>query len=217
MEKQITPRQKQLLSILYEYIQDSGYPPTFEEMRQKLDVSSNQSIKDLLEKLKSGGFIKKGESQARGITILPLGYEALGQPSLAPFVGATSAGVPIQAVSFDGEWMEMPATHYDTKIERLKANVYVLRVYGDSMINAGINDGDHVLVQEKKEFSTGDIVLAYDGDDATIKRFMAVDEPPYLYLKPENPKYKIILFRDSISMAGKVMAVLKSRQWVPVS
>ena len=90
--------------------------------------------------------------------------------------------------------------------------MYVLRVYGDSMINAGINDGDHVLVQEKKEFSSGDIVLAYDGEDATIKRFMSVNEPPYLYLKPENPKYDIILFRDSISMAGKVMAVLKSRQ-----
>jgi repressor LexA len=216
MKKQITPRQKQLLMVLYDYIANSGYPPTFEEMRQGLGVSSNQSIKDLLEKLKQGGFIRKGESQARGITILPLGYEELGQRLLAPFVGATSAGVPVQAVSFDGEWMQVPATHYDTKIERLKANVYVLRVYGDSMINAGINDGDHVLVQEKKEFVSGDIVLAYDNDEATIKRFMAVDEPPYLYLKPENPKYDIILFRDSISMAGKVMAVLKSRQWIPV-
>ena len=217
MQKQIAPRQKQLLTILYNYISNSGYPPTFEEMRQDLDVSSNQSVIDLLKKLQDAGHIRKEVSQARGITILPLGYEALGHPPLAPFVGATSAGVPVQAVSFDGEWMQMPATHYDTKIERLKANVYVLRVYGDSMINAGINDGDHVLVQEKKEFSSGDIVLAYDGDDATIKRFMSVNEPPYLYLKPENPKYKIILFRDSISMAGKVMAVLKSRQWVPVS
>lgn len=217
MIKQITPRQKQLLTILYEYIQGSGYPPTFEEMRQKLDVSSNQSIKDLLEKLKLGGFIRKGESQARGITILPLGYEALGQPPMAPFVGATSAGVPTQAVSFDGEWLQMPATHYDTKIERLKANVYVLRVYGDSMINAGINDGDHVLVQEKKEFVSGDVVLAYDGDDATIKRFMSVNEPPYLYLKPENPKYDIILFRDSINMAGKIISVLRGREWLPVT
>ena len=216
METPITTRQKQLLFILYEYIQGSGYPPTFEEMRQNLKVSSNQSIIDLLEKLKKGGFIRKGESQARGITILPLGYEALGKPPLAPFVGATSAGAPIQSVSFDGEWLSIPATHYNTKIERLKANVYVLRVYGDSMINAGINDGDHVLVQEKKEFSSGDIVLAYDNDEATVKRFMAVNEPPYLYLKPENPKYERILFRDSIEMRGKVIAVLKSRQWAPV-
>lgn len=217
MKKEITPRQKQLLSILYEYIQGSGYPPSFEEMRENLKVSSNQSIIDLLKKLKSGGFIRKGESQARGITILPLGYEALGKPSLIPFVGTTSAGVPIQAVSFDGEWMHVPSTHYDTKIERLQANVYVLRVYGDSMINAGINDGDNVLVQEKKEFSSGDIVLAYDNDEATIKRFMSVKEPPYLYLKPENPKYNIILFRDSISMAGKVISVLRGRDWLPVT
>ena len=217
MQKEITPRQKQLLSILYDYIQGSGYPPTFEEMRQHLNVSSNQSIIDLLEKLKLGGFIRKGESQARGITILPLGYEMLGRPPLAPFVGATSAGVPMQAVAFDGEWMQVPSAHYDKRIERLNANIYVLRVYGYSMINAGINDGDHVLVQEKKEFSTGDIVLAYDGDDATIKRFMAVDEPPYLYLKPENPKYDIILFRDSIRMAGKIISILRGQQWLPVS
>lgn len=211
----ITPRQKQLLSIIYQYIDGTGYPPTFDEMRGELKVSSNQSIIDLLRKLAEQGVIRKTESLARGITILPAGYETLGRPPLAPFVGATSAGVPIQAVSFDGEWMQMPSAHYDKKIERLKDNVYILRVYGDSMINAGINDGDHVLVQEKKEFVSGDVVLAYDGDDATIKRFMSVNEPPYLYLKPENPKYEIILFRDSISMAGKVIAVLKSRQWVP--
>lgn len=217
MQKQITPRQKQLLSILYDYIANSGYPPTFEEMREGLNVGSNQSVIDLLEKLKSGGFVRKSESQARGITILPLGYEELGKPPLAPFVGATSAGVPVQAVSFDGEWTDVPASHYDKKIQRLNANVYVLRVYGDSMINAGINDGDHVLVQEKKEFSSGEIVLAYDDGDATIKRFMAVDEPPYLYLKPENPKYERILFRDSISMAGKVISVLRGSQWLPVS
>ena len=213
----ITQRQKQLLSIIYQYIDGSGYPPTFDEMREELKVSSNQSIIDLLRKLAEQGVIRKIEAHARGISILPAGYEALGRPPMAPFVGATSAGVPTQAVSFDGEWTQMPATHYDTKIERLKANVYVLRVYGDSMINAGINDGDHVLVQEKKEFSTGDIVLAYDGDDATIKRFMAVNEPPYLYLKPENPKYDIILFRDSIRMAGKIVSILRGNQWLPVT
>lgn len=217
MTKAITPRQKQLLTILYDYISNSGYPPTFDEMRRELGVASNQSIVDLLEKLVEKQVIRKSESHARGITILPLGYQALGKPPLAPFVGATSAGMPMQAVAFDGEWMQMPAAHYDTKIERLKANVYVLRVYGDSMINAGINDGDQVLVQEKKEFSSGDIVLAYDNDEATIKRFMAVDEPPYLYLKPENPKYEIILFRDSISMAGKVISVLRGNQWLPIS
>ena len=217
MGNKITTRQKQLLGIIYDFTRNTGYPPTFEEMRQNLKVSSNQSIIDLLGKLKTAGLIKRSESQARGIIILPLGYKILEKPSLAPFVGATSAGMPVQTASFDGEWIPIPTAHYDRKIERLKANVYVLRVYGDSMINAGINDGDHVLVQEKKEFSSGDIVLAYDNDEATIKRFVSVNEPPYLYLKPENPKYEIILFRDSISMAGKVVSVLRDNQWLPVS
>jgi len=206
MGNKITTRQKQLLGIIYDFTRNTGYPPTFEEMRQNLKVSSNQSIIDLLGKLKTAGLIKRSESQARGIIILPLGYKILEKPSLAPFVGATSAGMPVQTASFDGEWIPIPTAHYDRKIERLKANVYVLRVYGD-----------HVLVQEKKEFSSGDIVLAYDNDEATIKRFVSVNEPPYLYLKPENPKYEIILFRDSISMAGKVVSVLRGSQWLPVS
>ena len=131
-------------------------------------------------------------------------------------MGATSAGVPIQAVSFDGEWMEMPATHYDTKIERLKANVYVLRVYGDSMINAGIDDGDAVLVKEQKEFVSGEIVLARTGNETTIKRFISEDRPPYMYLKPENPKYSKILFTDDMELTGKVIWVLKNGNWKPL-
>ena len=84
------------------------------------------------------------------------------------------------------------------------------------MINAGINDGDLVLVQEGKEFVSGNIVLAEIGDESTVKRFVSDDNPPYVYLKPENPKYKILPFTDETRLAGKVVSVLKNGQWNPL-
>ena len=108
---------------------------------------------------------------------------------------------------FEGEYVTLPSV--DDKIEQLKAELYILRVKGDSMVNAGIKDGDCVLVQEKKEFYSGEIVLAYIGEKATIKRFMSIDEPPYLYLQPENSKYEQIFFTDDVCLSGKIISVLK--------
>src|SRR3989344_2990725 len=86
MQKAPTKRQKDLLSVIYNYLASTGYPPTFEEMRENLGVSSNQSIVDLLEKLRKGGYIKK-DSGARSHAILQLGYVAIGRPALAPVLG----------------------------------------------------------------------------------------------------------------------------------
>ena len=108
MESIITKRQKQLLEVIYNYIKDTGYPPTFEEMRKGLNVSSNQSIIDLLEKLKNKGFIQRNESVARGISILPASYEILGKPPLVAFLGFTAAGAPLETIEITGEWQEAP-------------------------------------------------------------------------------------------------------------
>ena len=86
MNLPITKRQKDMLSILYSYIKDTGYPPTFGEMKDRLGVASNQSVVDLLNKLEAKKIIKKGGSTARSIAILPLGYELLGRPPLVPFL-----------------------------------------------------------------------------------------------------------------------------------
>ena len=211
MKIPITKRQKELLSIIYDYIQTTGYPPTFEEMRERLNVSSNQSIIDLLEKLKESGAIKRNETAARGLTILRTGYDILGQPPLAAFLGVTSAGSPIQSFEISGAWLKL-----SEDVSRLDENVFVLKVSGDSMINAGIDDGDAVLVQTKKEFLSGEIVYAQIGDSGTIKRFMSDDKPPYVYLKPENPKYNIIPFTDEMELKGKVVSVLKKDYWKPI-
>lgn len=211
MKKEATKRQKELLNIIYEYIKGSGFPPTFEEMREKLNVSSNQSVIDLLEKLKEGGYVSRKEAGARNMAILPLGYEVLGKPPLVAFLGVASAGAPIETIEITGEWQET-----SQEVMTLKDNVFLLKISGDSMINAGIDNGDLVLVKSQKEFISGDVVLAQKDSGATVKRFISEDKPPYVYLKPENPKYQNILFSDDTTLQGKVISVLKSGYWKPV-
>lgn len=210
MKKPITARQKQLLEVIYHFISDTGYPPTFEEMRGNLNVSSNQSIIDLLEKLKQGGYLKRDEG-ARSIAVLPLGYEILGKPLLAPFLGAASAGTPLEMSEITGEWRQIA-----DNAAKLSDEVFLLKIFGDSMINAGINDNDIVLVRSQKEFVSGDIVLAQIGDEATVKRFISDDKPPYIYLRPENPNYQIIPFDDKTELKGKIMSILQNEFWKPV-
>ncbi len=208
----ISERQKQLLEVIYKYIRDTGFPPSFEEMKGSLNVVSNQSIMDLLIKLERRKLIKRNEAQARGIAILPLGYDMLGKPPLVPFLGISHAGSPISAIEISGEWQELPGG-----VARLQSEVFIIRVSGDSMINAGIEEGDSLLVQSKKEFVSGDIVLADVEGETTIKRFMSDDSPPYVYLKPENPNYPVIPFTDRMRLMGRVMSVLKEGSWKAVS
>lgn len=211
MKKAITKRQKELLLIIYQYIKDTGYPPTFAEMKDRLGVVSNQSVIDLLAKLEKQGVIKKNESAARSIVILPIGYDILREPALAPFLGFTSAGAPMETIEISGEWESVGS---DTA--KLKDEVYLLKISGDSMINASIEDGDVVLVQKQKEFVSGDIVLAQIGSESTVKRFISQDKAPYVYLKPENPNYPNILFKDDTRLEGKVISILKDGYWKPI-
>lgn len=207
----LTDRQKQLLEVIYKYIKNTGYPPSFEEMKDILGVASNQSVIDLLIKLELQKLIKRNESQARGIVILPLGYEILREPPLIPFLGISHAGSPIAAIEIQGDWQPL-----SQQVARLNDDVFLLKVSGDSMINAGIDDEDVVLVRNQKEFVSNDIVLADVDGDTMIKRFISEDKPPYLYLKPENPNYDIVYFTELVTLKGKVISVLKNGQWRPV-
>lgn len=208
MKLPVTARQKELLAIIYEYIKNADFPPTIEEMKKKLGVVSNQSVLDLLGKLRKKGMIRRNEGSARNIAILPLGYEMLGRSPLAPVLGVAAAGYPIEAIEVSGEWRELPGG-----LSKLQSGVFMIKIFGDSMINAGIDDGDVVLVQDKKEFVSGDVVLAQKEGEATVKRFISEDKPPYVYLKPENPNYGIIPFTDSTELQGKVISIFKNGYW----
>ncbi len=209
MNLPITSRQKQMLSIIYDYIKSSGYPPTFEEMRERLGVKSNQSVIDLLYKLEKKKIIKKNHAGARSLAILPMGYQILKKDPLMPFLGVSHAGTPISTLEIEGEWHAMPGG-----VARFGSEVFLLKISGDSMINAGIDDGGIVLVRSQREFVSGDIVLAQIGDETTIKRFISEDKPPYLYLKPENPKYNIIYFTEEVRLKGKVISIVNNGQWI---
>ena len=185
----VTKRQKELLKIIYGYVKSNGYPPTIEEMREGLKVVSNQSVLDLLRHLEAKKCIQRHEGVARSIAILPDGYEVLGRPALVGFLGISSAGVPIDMIEINDEWESI-----SDEVAKLNSDVFMLKISGDSMINAGIEDGDVVLVKDQKEFASGDIVLAQVSDQSTIKRFISDDKPPFIYLKPENSKYKNIPF-----------------------
>ncbi|MEK7618039.1 MAG: transcriptional repressor LexA [Patescibacteria group bacterium] len=208
MEKPITKRQKELLKIIYQFIRDTGYPPTLQEMKGSLGVASNQSILDLIKKLIEQKLIKKQEGAARGIVIKDKGYQILNKPSLVATVGVTSAGPLMEAVEITGEWRAV-----SNEVERLQDDVFILKISGDSMINAGINDNDLVLVQQKKEFYTNDIVVAQTPDGTTVKRFISEDKPPYVYLKPENSNYSNIRFTDEMRMEGKVISAFHDGFW----
>lgn len=202
MQNIITKRQKELLHIIYKYIQTTGYPPSFDEMKEKLGVSSNQAIIDFLKLLETKGYIKRGAGEARSLQITNSGYSAIKEPPLIKLAGVTAAGPAIEAIE-QNEWLSLPSSYkkYD--------NVFMVKISGNSMIEANIYDGDAVLIKEQREYKSGDIVLARIGDDVTLKTFIAKDKKTYL--KPENPACRIIAITDDTYFLGKMIANLGKR------
>jgi repressor LexA len=196
MKDQITKRQKELLKFIYSFFENSGYAPTLEEMKQFMVVSSKQAIIDLLNALEKRQLIRK-DGTARSIVIRPLGYETLHKTPLVKVAGISAAGPAIEAIE-QHEWIPMPNGY------RRLENVFVVEISGSSMINAGIYDGDRVLIREAKEFKHGDIVLARIGDDVTLKRF--VYDNGRTYLKPENPACRNIAITHETYFLGKMIA-----------
>ena len=142
----ITKRQKDLLLSIYNSLKNEGFPPSFDELKAKLNISSNQAIIDHLSSLEKKGLISREEKSARGIKITPLGFKTIKTNPLIPVAGNSYAGAFAETFS-QSSWMTL-----SNHVEKLEEQVYIIKINGDSMINAGINDGDHLLVQEKKEF-----------------------------------------------------------------
>ncbi|KKQ91736.1 MAG: LexA repressor [Microgenomates group bacterium GW2011_GWC1_39_7b] len=198
--QKLTKRQKQVLKFIHTSIKNSGYPPTLADLREELDVVSNQAVIDVLSVLERKGFIKREEGTARGIRILDKGFEILSARPLIPSLGFTAAG-PYKDAFENLDWQEVE----DMKTAQ---NVFIVDVTGDSMTDAGIKDGDKVIIQQAKEFRNGDVVLARDNDGTTIKRL--INSNGRIYLKPENPKYQNIPIYPETRLLGKVIGKVAS-------
>lgn len=197
-EDKLTERQYQVLKAIYQSLIDSGYPPTLAELREELGVSSNQAVLDFLKVLEEKGYIKKEEGTARSIKILNKGFRVLDVDPIMPYVGVSAAGPYTQAFELV-DWQTVGDVQVTADM--------LVRVNGDSMVGAGINIGDIAVIRKTREFKNGDIVLARDNDETTIKRL--VNEKGKVYLKPENPKYKNLPIYPDTRLIGKVVEIIK--------
>ena len=203
MSKEITSRQKELLNFIIKQIRDHNLPPSISEMATQLKVKSKNAVAKLLNALENEGFIKTS-GKARGITVLDSLGEALEKGLMrVPVLGNIQAGSPHLAEEHIEEWINLPQT-----LIKSRRDVFLLRVRGDSMINAGIYEGDLVIVRPTKEVRNNDIVVALLHDEATVKRFIQIKNRAYL--KAENPDYKNIYPKEEWMVQGKVVGVIRS-------
>ncbi len=227
----LTRKQLDLLEFIHKRVQRDGVPPSFDEMKEALDLRSKSGIHRLITALEERGFIRRLAHRARAIEIVRL-PEALdkghgftprviegdrpdGPPPPAampieasalelPVMGRIAAGVPIEAISEVSHKIAVPGQMVG------KGHHYALEVKGDSMIDVGINDGDIVIIRETSVADNGDIVVALVEDqEATLKRFRQSGNT--IALEAANPAYETRLFRDDqVKVQGLLVGLIRS-------
>ena len=210
MSDKVTKRQQAVLDCIETCIQEKGYGPTVREICQSLGLSSPSTVHVHLKALEEKGLIKRDPLKSRSITLTHPHDDAsvienviapsFGRAVEIPLVGNVAAGSPILAEENITDTMTLPTDIVGD------APSFMLSVRGDSMIEAGINDGDYVVVKEQPVANNGDIVVALIDDGATVKRFYR--EKDHIRLQPENSSMDPIITRDC-SIAGKVVAVFR--------
>jgi repressor LexA len=216
MDKQpLSPRQQETLTVIKQYMDEHGLPPTIREIMASLKVAYPRGVQRHLDALEKKGYITRDPRASRGIRLVesekPSAKGANWQAALAdladsvvraPLLGRIPAGGPMLAEENVEDWVTLP-----TNLTKGKRDVFILRAQGDSMIGAGIFDGDLLVVQPTQSPQHGEIVVALIGDDATVKRFIKKDN--LSYLKAENPKYDNIYPDQEWGVQGKVTAVVR--------
>ena len=200
----LTKRQAEILTYIKKYIVAHGYPPTVREIGKDLGVSSPATIHTHLSNLENKGFIKKEETKNRAIELLVDNEFEMKQESSVevPLLGKITAGSPIEAIERPNEYFSLPAY----LIPRNK-EVFTLLVNGESMINAGILDGDIVIVERTSTARNGEIVVAMtDENEVTLKTFYK--ESNYFRLQPENDTMEPIIL-DNVSILGKAIGLYR--------
>lgn len=194
----LTPRQQQVLEFIRESVRANGYPPTVREICAALNLSSPSTVHAHLANLERLGLIKRNPTKPRALDVV----QDLRPRRPLPLVGRVAAGQPILAEENIEELIDVPA------FLRRDDDDFVLRVQGDSMADAGIFNGDFIVVHSQDEAQNGEIVVALVGDEATTKRFY--NEGRTVRLQPENELYEpIIVNADEVELVGRVVGVLR--------
>lgn len=197
-------REQEILDFINMQIQKKGYPPSVREICAAVGLNSPSTVHTYLKKLEAKGLIVKDGSKNRALRPVETAAERLAEPVAeylsVPVVGEVAAGTPILAEQNVTDTFPLPMAFAKNK------DVFMLKVRGDSMINAGIFNGDYVVVTQQETARDGDIVVALLDDSATVKTFY--QEKGYIRLQPENDALSPILVRE-VRIVGKVSGVLR--------
>jgi len=203
MTKPLTKKQLRFLSFLKERLQEMGYPPTVREIMDGLGLSSTNMVKKYLDVLERKGYIKRQFNSPRAIEIIEASARSQELMSV-PIVGKVRAGTPHPAIEDVEGYLSVDRTICRSN------NAFFLRVVGDSMIEAHIQEGDLVLVKPQPVANNGEIVVALINDEATVKRFYKKGHT--IQLKPEHPTMKPIIIKEGqadVHIIGKVTTVIR--------
>lgn len=199
-------KQQEILAFIHEEVSDRGYPPTVREICDATGLASTSTVHGHLSRLETHGYIVRDPAKPRAIEVTNSGLNKLGvtlNDGQIPLLGVVTAGEPILAVE--------EATDFFTPPKHLNYNqndLFMLTIRGESMINAGILDGDLVIVKRQETANNGDIVIAMtDEDEATCKRFYK--EENYIRLEPENDDLDSIIL-PNVSILGKVVSLYRT-------
>lgn len=197
----ITAKQTEILEYIKYEIINKGYPPAVREICEAVHLKSTSSVHAHLETLEKNGYIRRDPTKPRAIEIMDENFNLTRREVVhVPIVGSVAAGQPILAVENIESYFPVPAEMMPNH------ESFMLKVKGESMINAGIFDGDQVLVQKQPTAENGDIVVALIDDSATVKTFYK--EADHIRLQPENDAYDPIILTDCM-IVGKVFGVFR--------
>jgi len=200
VELDLTKRQQEIFEFVRRYVGEHGYPPTVRDIGKAIGLTSSSTVHAHLANLEKLGLLKRDPTKPRALEVLVDKARSAVSPGGLPLVGQVAAGSPVLADENIEEYVPVPGIAGGDEGE------FVLKVKGDSMVNAGILEGDHVIVRKQDTAKNGEIVVALVGDEATVKRFFREQE--HVRLQPENETMEPILTRD-VKLLGRVVGVCR--------
>ncbi|AXX64363.1 transcriptional repressor LexA [Bombilactobacillus bombi] len=204
MGQTISSKQKDILQCIYDYVKSRGYPPTVREICEEVGLSSTSTVHGYLSRLQNHGFLQRNPTKPRALEITNTGLAAINvQQAQIPVLGIVTAGEPILAIQQNAtDFFPLPPD-----LQSIDGQLFMLTIQGSSMINAGILNGDQVIVHQQNTAENGEIVIAMNSDnEATCKRFY--QESDHIRLQPENDEFDPIILQTA-TILGKVVGLYR--------